>query len=241
MLYNILKVFLVLSLISSVAFAQSDNGNLTVTSSPPGTTVMLSGEYQVAGVTPVTFSQKLFGVYKLTAQRGGYEKYETTLVLVGDEPRTVDFSMTPKTRFKAAFRSLVIPGWGQMYSGQKLRGAVYTFGAAASLVTLAIVDRNFRDKRDDFNSANAAYEQARSIEEKARLKPGVENAQQRAYDAETTRNIAFGVAAVVWALNVIDAAAFFPESGYAIGGPAAISLDTGDSFDRVQLNLALNF
>jgi hypothetical protein len=128
-----------------------------------------------------------------------------------------------------------------MYSGQKLRGVIYTFGAAASLVTLALVDRDYRDRRDDFNNAKSVYENARSIEEKSRLKPGLEGAQQKAYDAETTRNIAFGVAAVVWALNIIDAAAFFPESGYAIGGPAAISLDTGDSFDRVQVNLALNF
>lgn len=241
MIYNTLKILFVVSLLSSSAFAQSDSGNLTVTSSPPGTTVMLSGEYQVAGVTPVTFSQKLFGVYKLIAERGGYEKYETTLVLVGDEPRTVDFSMTPKTRFKAAFRSLVIPGWGQMYSGQKLRGAIYTFSAAASLVTLAIVDRHFRDRRDDFNRANSVYQKARSIEEKARLKTGVESAQQKAYDAETTRNIALGVAAAIWGLNIIDAAAFFPESGYSIGGPAAISLDTGEKLDRVQVKLALNF
>ncbi|MFH1892393.1 MAG: DUF5683 domain-containing protein [Candidatus Zixiibacteriota bacterium] len=241
MLYNTLKVLFLFLVISSAAIAQTGSGNLTVTSSPAGTAVMLDGEYELAGVTPVTFNQKLFGVYKLTALRGGYEKYQTTLVLVGDEPRTIKFDMVPKTRSKAAFRSLLIPGWGQMYSGQKLRGAAYTFGAAASLLTLAIVDNDFRDKKDEFNRLNDAYVSARSIDEKRRLKVGVDDAQQAAYDAESSRNIVFGVAALIWAFNVIDAAAFFPESGYSVGGPTAISIDTGEGFDRVQLKLAVNF
>jgi len=237
---NIVWILLLISLVSPSLFAQQNQGNLTVISSPPGTAVTLEGEYDVAGVTPVTFGQELQGVYKLKAYRGGYENYETELVLAGRTPQTVEFEMVPKTRFKAAFRSLVVPGWGQMYNGQKFRGALYTFGTAASLVALLVTDQDFRDKRDEYNDLLEAYNNTRSVDGKSRLWPQVVDAQQDAYDAETTRRVALGVTAFIWAFNVIDAAVFFPHHGYSIGGPTSITIDTGRDFDRVMLNLAVN-
>jgi hypothetical protein len=237
----IARSLIILIVLASPVAAQDQVGNLTVISNPPGTSVTLRGEYQLAGVTPVTFSQKLYGVYKLVADRGGYERYETTIVLVGDQPQTIEFSLVTKTRFKAAFRSLLIPGWGQMYNGQKWRGALYTGSAVLSLAALFVVDQDFRDKRDDYDDMLATYNSERSIAEKRRLKPILDSRQQDAYDAESSRRVFAGIAAFVWLFNVVDAAVFFPQSSYSVGGPTSISLDTGDDFDHLQVKFAVTF
>ena len=73
------------------------------------------------------------------------------------------------------------------------------------------------------------------------IRPRLDDAQQRAYDAESVKNVTIGVVAFVWAFNVLDAALFFPERGYSVGGPASISLNTGEELDRLQVNLAVSF
>jgi hypothetical protein len=241
MMHSLIRSMCLILLLTVPAIAQDDVGNLTVVSSPVGTVVTLEGEYQLAGVTPVTYNQNLIGMYRLTAYRDGYEKYKTTLVLVGDEPFQIDFEMVPKTPFKAAFRSLVVPGWGQMYTDQKLRGALYTSATVISLMSLLIADQDFRDKRDTYNEVRDLYESTRSIDEMRIIRERLDTVQKEAYDAETVRQIAFGVTAFVWAFNVLDAIVFFPDRRHTVGGPPSITLDTGSDFDRLGLRLAVTF
>jgi hypothetical protein len=241
MAQSLTRIVCFVLLLASSAFAQSDQGNLTVTSFPTGTIVTLEGEYTLTGVTPVTFNQSLRGVYKLTAFRDGYEDYETRVVLTDADPMQVDFEMVQKTRFKAAFRSLVIPGWGQIYTKQRLRGVLYTSATVLSLVSLYVTENSFQDKKDDYNAILGEYEQTRSIDGKRAIRGRLDDAQEEAYDAETVRNIAFGVTAFIWAFNVIDAIVFFPDRRHSIGGPANITLDTGSNFDRLGLKLAISF
>ena len=63
----------------------------------------------------------------------------------------------------------------------------------------------------------------------------------KATDAESFKHVTLGVVAFIWVFNVIDATLFFPENGYSVGGPTSISLNTGDEFDRLQMNLAVRF
>ena len=241
MMHSLVWAICFILLTTVPAIAQDDVGNLTVVSSPAGTAVTLDGEYQLAGVTPVAFNQKMVGVYRLTAHRDGYEKYETTLVLLGDEPLQIDFEMVPKTPFKAAFRSLVVPGWGQMYTKQKLRGMLYTSATVISLISLLIADQDFRDKRDAYNEVRDLYQTTRSIDEKKIIKGRLDTVQKEAYDAETVRQIAFGVTAFVWAFNVLDTIVFFPDRRHTVGGPTSITLDTGAGFDQLGLKFAITF
>lgn len=241
MAQSLTRIVCFVLLLATSASAQSDQGNLTVTSFPAGTIVTLEGEYTLTGVTPVTFNQSLRGVYRLRAIRDGYEDYETRIVLSNADPMQVDFEMVQKTRFKAAFRSLVIPGWGQMYTKQKFRGVLYTSATVLSLVSLWVTENDFQNKKDDYNAILGEYEEARSIDGKRAIRSRLDDAQEEAYDAETVRNIAFGVTAFIWAFNVIDAVVFFPDRRHSIGGPANITLDTGDNFDRLGLKLAISF
>ena len=235
------KLVWVIMLISVPVLAQTDAGNLTVISFPAGTAITLEGEYMLAGVTPVTFNQRLHGVYRLRAHREGYEGYQTKLVLSGNAPYQIDFEMVPKTRLKAGFRSLVLPGWGQFYTGQKVRGALYTSAAVLSLLSLLATDQDFRSRRDEYHRVLDRYSATRNIDDRRDMKPFLDDVQRRAYDAETARFVTAGIVAFVWGFNVIDAVVFFPDRRYSVGGPTSISLDTGAGFDRLGLKLVTNF
>lgn len=211
---------------------------LTVTSDPPGTSVSLEGELRISGITPTIFDQSLMGEYKLKAEREGYESYETRIFLTGGQPYAVDFRLSPKTRFKAFMRSVIIPGWGQYYAGEKTRGVFMGISALATGITALALQLDYANKKDDYNEILSEYYNERSIEAREAMVPAVDAIRKRAYDAETARNISLGIFAAVYAYNLIDAVLFFPDKTYKSYAPK-LSLDTGEDFSKI--GLALNF
>jgi hypothetical protein len=69
-----------------------------------------------------------------------------------------------KLRFNASWRSLVLPGWGQYYKGQKARGAVVTSLQILSLATLVILQAEVNRRHNAYedkegNEAITAYDE----------------------------------------------------------------------------------
>jgi hypothetical protein len=67
-------------------------------------------------------------------------------------------------RFGASWRSLVLPGWGQFYKGQSVRGSVAASLQVLSLVTLAILQSEVNRRHDIYegkagNDAITAYDE----------------------------------------------------------------------------------
>jgi hypothetical protein len=213
---------------------------LEVNSDPPGTTISLDGEFKLAGVTPTVFSQPLVGKYELKATRDGYETYKTNLYLTGGTPLKVDIKLAPKTRFKAFLRSMVMPGWGQFYADDKTRGVLFSVTTLASGVATIIAEVDFRDKRDAYDEVMARFNEERSLERKKAMEQEVNDARQKAYDAETFRNVSLGVLIGVYTYNVLDAMIFFPNKKYDSYVPR-VSIDTDDSFSKVGLTLKFSF
>jgi len=114
-----------LLLTAGISAQETQSTGLIVRSQPPGALATVSGEVTVSGVTPVHFRQTLIGDYKLTLKKYGYEKYTTRVILDPGKLTTIDITLSPKTRFKAAVRSLFIPGWGQRYTEQKNKGYLF--------------------------------------------------------------------------------------------------------------------
>jgi len=190
------------------------DANLTVRTSPPGAEARLEGEAELTAVTPAVFNYPLIGEYRLTINKHGYERYRTRLVLDPARPTAMDVQLTPKTGFKAALRSALIPGWGQYYGDQKTKGFTFGLMFAGAAAFFAIADNDLTNKENDYESRLRAYDDARAegatYSELRRLHNDMAEAQKRAYDAEDVRRISIGVAAGVWGLNVLDALLFTP-------------------------------
>ena len=240
----IIKVLAVCLLFLSAATAKAQYaGGLTVTSNPDGALVTLTGDAIITGVTPTKFQQTLIGLYKITIDRYGYERYNTKVVLDPSKQMEINIQLTPKTRFKSAVRSLVIPGWGQRYSNQKYKGLVYTFFATASVFGYFAADKDFDTKFNRFKETQAEYdalETSGSQTELEALLPRLLFEQDRAYDAENTRRVAIGAAIAVWSISILDALFFFPEEKGTFK-VKNVTLTPQTNLQNVGLNLSYNF
>ncbi|MCB2200806.1 hypothetical protein KQI63_15480 [bacterium] len=100
-------------------------------------------------------------------------------------------------RLEGAKRSLVLPGWGQFYKGNREHG--YAFLGTAALVGGGLVFSQIMmtDKRDEYHASNDPEEASSLYDE-----------YTSAWD---TRNGLAWTLGIVWALNIADALWFPPE------------------------------
>jgi hypothetical protein len=195
------------------AFGQEDSAKVTlrITSNPPGVTVNLEGPYQLTTTTPADVTQELIGSYKVKAEKFGYERWSSYITLTPNQPASLKITLTPKTRVKAALRSVILPGWGQFYSDRKGWGYFFTLGSVVMATGFVAADTYYGNKYDDFVDVRNQFNSATSIEEKTDLKQKMDDRQRKAYDAQTLRNAVLGVGVAFWAYNVIDNIFFFPS------------------------------
>jgi hypothetical protein len=231
----ILLLLAAVCLTTGTAEAQTGTGPVvSVTSKPSGATVILTGDLTMAGVTPTTFSQKLTGLYQVTAHHEGYETYHSSVVFSGRDAMSIDIKMAPKTRVKAAVRSLVFPGWGQNYTGSKRRGAFLTVGTVAAGAVAGILQLRYTNRRNKYDDFNSLYNQTRSAERRQTMLAKLYAVQKDAYNAERNRNTALGVVAAIWAYNVLDAILFFPDYGLNVSG-TTLGLYPDQNLDGVRI------
>ena len=211
---------------ASIATAQQAD-EIIITTRPAGATVYLTGDYDLVANTPVRLPIDVAGRYKARITRPGYETWKGELTFVPGSANDFEIKLSMKTRFKAAFRSAFLPGWGQVYAGQQTKGMLFSSAAIIAASTILYTDRIYGNKSRDYNVALADFSAASSIEDKNRLKLILSEKQREAYDAETDRNMAIAIGAAGWALSVIDVLVFFPESD--IFYPTVTSLGDGVS------------
>lgn len=241
-LKGILTLILV-SLLSMAAFGQDEPPQISVQSNPPGATVTIEGEAYLTGVTPAAFYQTLIGHYLLKVSRSGFETHSYRVMLSPDRPTVINVDLIPKTRFKAAARSVFIPGWGQRYSEHDGRGKLFTGLAAAAVGYYLVTDANFDDKNDVFLERLSQYDAMAaggSLADIKWMQPRLDKAQQEAWDAENRRRLAIGMVVAVWGWSVLDALLLFPENGAEVS-VMGLSLAPKTGFGEVGLKLSRSF
>ncbi|OGC77770.1 MAG: hypothetical protein A2Z27_02620 [candidate division Zixibacteria bacterium RBG_16_50_21] len=210
-------VAVVAGMLFGLAWGQDDSAQVTlrISSTPPGVTVNMDGPFQLTTTTPTEISQPLTGRYHVKAEKFGYESWETYVTLTPNQPASLKINLSPKTRVKAALRSVLIPGWGQFYSDRKGWGYFFAVGTATLAAGFILADLHYSNQYDQYVDVRNEFDRAATIEEKTNLKQNLDDEQREAYDAENLRNAALGIAAGFWAFNVVDNIFFFPsaESG----------------------------
>ena len=139
---------------------------------------------------------------------------ETRALLLGMRRlhRTQELQKT--TFWGAAGRSLLFPGWGQIYRGRKKRGYGFMSTTAALAAIWFVADRSYR-------SANNGYQNTRldDLILTERTATGGNSDQftdkfKRAESRASRANLALGVLAAVWVSGVFD---------HLVVGPAHVS------------------
>ena len=114
-----------------------------------------------------------------------------------EELERTEARLRANTRGSALVRSTALPGWGQRYQGHRGRGWAI-FGLAAGAVTYAVVaDRSYRDARDTYDGAQTGAE--------------FDALYQDYRDKADVADLAIGLVAAAWGLNLLDAALSGPN------------------------------
>lgn len=221
---NLVIIFIfILPLIASAQ--QSDNGYF-VSSYPTGAEVSLEGDIIVSGVSPVGFTQGLLGTYQVRIRKFGYETYRSTVYLQPDRAISLFVDLKRKTRLKALARSMIIPGWGQIYSGQNTKGVGFLIFTVLATGAYLLTDDEYDYRVGIYESDLAAYQAAIGYDEKKLLYSTMSDSRKNAYRAETERRIAIGAVAVGWGLNILDLILHYPEAdGSLIGNSLSLRPD----------------
>jgi hypothetical protein len=218
------------------AFSQTLAASFSVNSDPVGAEVILEGVVTIVGITPVSFEQGPEGEYKVRIKKYGYETYRSSVYLDPQKPMSLSVNLKPKTRFKALARSVLIPGWGQAYTDQRLKAGCFLLLAAASVGSYLIADSDFDDKDDRYNDLLREYNSLSTYEGKLALYPRLAEAREEAYDFESVRRITIGAVIAVWGLSALDLLFFFPETGSELAvGSLSIVPDVKNGGARVML------
>ena len=128
------------------------------------------------------------------------------------------------SRSQAFLRSTVVPGWGQRYQGYRGRSYGMLVLAASSIGYAVVADRAFRTASDDYKGAGEGAD--------------FDALFQEYNDKSNTADLALGIVATAWALNIIDAA----FSGANLAGlQAGIQSNPGSPTQGLQLAFVKRF
>lgn len=211
-------------------------GRVLINSKPTGAIVHLEGLYKFTGRTPFVVPYPLRGRYKIKTTKEGYESFTSNMSFVGKGEDKLLIRLSPKTRGKAAIRSLVFPGWGQVYGGQKLKG---TFMGAIQLglgIWTLFVINDYNDAQDDFERALRDFELSQS-EDAFRALQDKESSAGEAYNSRNTMLIVTGV---FWVYNLFDSIVLFSNKGVHINiesSPVSNRINNRDLMLSLKLDL----
>lgn len=205
---------------------------------------MLEGEAELSGITPITFGYPLIGEYRLTARKHGFEDYQTRLVLDPSQPQQLNIDLAPKTRVKAALRSMIIPGWGQSYSGRKTKSLLFGAAFTGAVISYLYLNDEFKTKKNEYFRLRSEYDVAvaggGAIDILADKHRAMIKAQQVTYDAENDRRVTIALTAGIWGLNVLDALLFSPgeRATFSVKG---LTVAPSTSSSRAGLTFSMAF
>lgn len=206
---NLLLLFILIS--APNLYAQNNNKSpnnligVLIESNPSGAIVQITGQYKFIGRTPFIIPYKIYGKYKIKASKEGYEGVSTNIDLLKKGQSTLTIRLSKKTRFKAAYRSLFFPGWGQIYGDNKLRGVFISTIQAGFGIRALIAINDYNKAQDNLQRALDVFE--RNKDENAFK--AVQDKFNKAENAHSFRNTMLFITAGFWVYNILDSIFFF--------------------------------
>lgn len=108
------------------------------------------------------------------------------------------------SKLKAAGRSLILPGWGQMYRGHRKRGLVALGAIAASGLYLAKAARDYDSAKRDYEATTVSELSLELLQEGGEIPRPFESRYEIYRSKASVANTAAILLAAVWGASVLD-------------------------------------
>jgi TM2 domain-containing membrane protein YozV len=124
---------------------------------------------------------------------------------------TGDFSS--KRMRTALIMSVIVPGAGQTYLGHPTKGALLSFFALGSVVGAYVFQNDITSNNQRMVDVEGKYLAAGNYLDADTQYKLLMTLRDQSVRYRTKRNIFFGIAAAVWALNIADIIFYTPDKG----------------------------
>jgi hypothetical protein len=193
------------------AAAAQGQGAVVIDSSPTGVIVELIGQNVYRGVTPWRLDRGLSGTYEIRAFKAGYDDWEGFALLSATRQDSIFIRMTRKTPLGAGVRSAIVPGWGQIHTGQTAKGVLFLTAEAAAFAGVLWADAKRDDAQQTYTEARLEYLAADQVDEIDDAYIEMRKAYDELYRWHENRKHWAYAAAAVWIANIVDAVVLFPS------------------------------
>ncbi|MCU0607854.1 MAG: PEGA domain-containing protein [Candidatus Edwardsbacteria bacterium] len=202
---------------------------------PPGATVTVNDTIH-PGVTPCV-ARLPFGTYSVKVSAKGYHRNSGLLAIDRDQDYRLTIDLKRRSRAKAAILSLLFPGSGQRYSNRTVVGTAYMLSWLGGLAWTGIMTGDYMTSRSDVDDARDDYEQATTADAARTAFDEWQGQHDELVGRQQDLRTAAMVTGGLWALQFIDAMAFFP------GKPrVAVAPQAGDRGElRTAVSLTYNW
>lgn len=190
----------------------SEGAAISLETAPVRASVCLSGLLTVRGYTPFSCGGLPGGGYRLSVEHPRFEPRSLDVELSPGETLYLDLALMPKTRYRAALRSLVVPGWGQLYAGNSTKGWTLICGEIVAAGSAYLLRRNYQDEVERYDESLHRYEDATYVGDIEKYRREVEVNYRNVERAHDYMKYATYVAAGVWAIAVLDAVVYDPAA-----------------------------
>jgi hypothetical protein len=158
---------------------------------------------------------------------GRYHLWELYEVSSGGDFKVIIPEYTTHYGFSAAWRSVLIPGWGQMYKGSMAKGIAIVAGEAVfigGIITCEMLRADYTAKINETHDVRKKQLYA-----------------DNANNYEMGRNICIGAAAALYVYNLIDAVAAKGRKPIPVKNHTGFRLNPAVSPEYAGLSLAFRF
>lgn len=190
---------------------------LAVSGAPAGSQVSIDGKKK--GVLPVDRVSLPYGYHNLKVSRAGFHAYEEAILLSKPDIHTITVNLEPKNRLLSSIYSSVLPGSGQIYAGQMLKGVIIGVGTVGSLAATFYLKDQYKQNKEQYFDDKEIYEMNIDRDKMDQYYGTMIDSYDKMESSYNTMRITAGITVAVWVYNIIDSYIFFPDqSGVRLGG-----------------------
>ena len=192
---------------------------------------------QRLGKVPADEFDVPIGMQTVIVSRKGYEQFQREMNFTADNSYTIQYALQPKTTMNSLWRSMLLPGWGQLYHERSTMGVFLSvaFISAAAVTVQSQLD--YTNDVDSYNAAVQTYVTETNAANIAADKKALTTTYNHYTNAKSQRLMMAEVTVGVYAFNLLDVLVFTP-SYY---GAEDFSLDVAPSPESIALRATVGF